>query len=77
MTKQEFIGEVEALMEIAPGTLKEDDVLASHPEWDSMRILGFIVLVEEQLHLVVDGTKVAKAATVRDLLGLVGAQLQG
>jgi acyl carrier protein len=77
MTKQEFLREVEALIEVAPGTLKGDDVLASYPEWDSMRVLGFIVLVEEQLHQVVDGAAVAKATTVNELLGLVAAHLQG
>ncbi len=76
MTKQELVSEIEALMEVSPGTLKGDDVLAAHPEWDSMRVLGFIVMVEEQLHQVVDGAAVAKAKTVNDLLGLVDAHLQ-
>ncbi len=76
MTRQEFLSEVEALMEVSPGTLKGDDVLADHPEWDSMRVLGFIVMVEEQMHQVVDGAAVAKAKTVNDLLGLVAAHLQ-
>jgi len=75
MTQQEFLREIDALMEVDPGTLQGDEVLASIPEWDSMRVLSFIVLVEEQLHVVIDGSSVAKAKTVNDLLGLVAGHL--
>ena len=76
MTKQEFLREIDALMEFDPGSLQGDEVLASIPEWDSMRVLSFIVLVEEQLHVVIDGSSVAKAKTVNDLLGLVAGHLR-
>jgi acyl carrier protein len=75
MTQQEFLREIDALMEADPGTLKGGEVLASIPEWDSMRVLSFIVLVEEQLHVVINGSSVAKAKTVNDLLGLVAGHL--
>ena len=75
MTKQEFLKEADALMEVDPGSLKGDEVLANIPQWDSMRVLSFIVQVEEQFHLVIDGSAVAKAKTVNDLLGLVATHL--
>ncbi len=75
MTRQEFLNELENMMALPPMSLTGKDDLASLPQWDSMQVLSFIVLVEEKLGLVVNGPDVGKSTTVDDLLLLVQARL--
>ncbi|NPV57270.1 MAG: acyl carrier protein [Anaerolineae bacterium] len=76
MTKTEFMGEMEALMEMPAGALSAETILKDLAQWDSMQVLSFIVMVEEKLGTVLDGDEIAKAKTVGDLLALLGDQLQ-
>jgi acyl carrier protein len=71
MKKQEFINELENLLELNPGTLTDTAVLRSFPTWDSMQILNVILLAEEKLGYVLDGVAVGRAKTVGDLLVLL------
>jgi acyl carrier protein len=71
MTKNEFLIEIEKIMNLNPDTLKETDALSSYMQWDSMMKLEFIMMTEEKLGMVVDGSSVGKAQTVNDLLSLV------
>jgi len=75
MTKQEFLAEIENMMELAPGTLKGDDLLKSYPQWDSMQVLNFIVFVQEKFDTVIEGSQVAEVSTFDDLAALVGERV--
>jgi acyl carrier protein len=77
MTRREFLTELETLMELPPGSLKGDEPLSSLAPWDSMGVLGFVLLVEEKLGHVVEGSAVAEAKTIADLLALVETHLDG
>ncbi len=72
MTKADFLRELDEMLELAPGTLSGDEVLAEVDGWDSLAVISFIALVDEKLNLVVEGEKLARAKTVADLLDIAG-----
>jgi acyl carrier protein len=76
MTEQELINELENMMGIDPSSLSKESVLGDLPQWDSMQILSFILMVEDKFKLVVEGPEVAKAKTVSDLMLLLGDKIQ-
>ena len=77
MTKQEFLRELEQMMEMDSGSLTGEEVLNDLPEWDSLQILNFLVLVDEKFGVVIDGVNVMEVKTVNDLLALVDTHIQG
>lgn len=68
MTEQEKIIALEEMMELDPGTLSVDDVLADYPEWDSITVLSFISYMDEQFHKTVSGQEIKQLTTVSDVL---------
>jgi acyl carrier protein len=72
MTKADFLRELDEMLELTPGTLSGDEVLAEVDGWDSLAVISFIALVDEKLNLVVEGEKLARAKTVADLLDIAG-----
>ncbi|HYD70513.1 phosphopantetheine-binding protein [Azospirillum sp.] len=72
MNRPEFLRALDELLELDPGTLKGDEVLEALESWDSLAVISFIALVDETFGTVVAGEKLAKAATIADLLELAG-----
>lgn len=77
MNKQEFLRQLEQMMEMDSGSLTGEEALTDLPEWDSLQILEFLVLVEKKFCVVIDGVDVMEAKTVNDLLALVDTHIQG
>lgn len=75
MRREEFLREMDEMLELEPGTLKGPEALADLDGWDSLAVISFIALTDEKLDTVIDGESLAKAATVDDLLGLLGDRL--
>ncbi len=75
MTQQEFLRELEVMLEIEVGSLTGEETLDSLTNWDSFQILNFVMLVDEKVKLVVDGAAAGKAKTVNDLIKLVAERL--
>jgi len=75
MNRQEFIGELETLLEVDPGTLSEDMVLQEIEQWDSMAAIGFIAMADAKLSAVVKPQKLFECRSVGDLIELVGDKL--
>lgn len=75
MTRAEFLHALEEQLEIAAGSLREDQALADVDAWDSMASVLFIALADERVGVHVGGNEIAKARTVRDLLALLGDRL--
>ncbi|MDQ3813971.1 MAG: acyl carrier protein [Armatimonadota bacterium] len=44
--------------------------------WDSLTVIGFMALVDEQFGLTVPANRIAEATTVDDLIRLVGARVE-
>ena len=77
MTKQEFLHELEQMMELDHGSLTGEEALLDLPAWDSLQILNLLVLVDDKFGVVIDGVHVMEAKTVNDLLALVDIHIQG
>lgn len=71
MEKSAFLRSLDEMLELEPGTLTGSEVLATLEMWDSLAIISFIALVDEQYGIVVEGERLAQAKTVDDLIGLV------
>lgn len=76
MNKQEFLAELEALVNAPPGFIKENTPIEGLRGWDSMKNMEFRSLVAEELGRELDGLKVERARTVGDLLALVADLLE-
>lgn len=70
MKRAEFYTELEAMLELEPGTIKGDETLATLPGWDSVAVLSFIALADAKLEAAVSAAALAKAQTVEDLIAL-------
>lgn len=70
MTREEFLSELDELVELAPGTLKGPESLESLDQWTSMAIVGFIALADTHSGTKLGPTQIAKCSTVDDLLNL-------
>lgn len=68
MTKQEKLKNLEEIMDLEEGVLKEDDVLAEYEEWDSVSILSFIALMDEMFEKEITGADIKEFIRVKDVL---------
>ena len=74
-TRQTFLALFEQILEVAPGTLKGDDVLAGMDGWDSLAVVSLIAMVDEQCGITLSPRAIAKAESVEDLIGLLGDRI--
>jgi len=75
MTRSEFLRLLEGQMEIAEGSLNENQQLSEIEGWDSLAALLFIALADEKLGTTVGGNDIANSKSVNDLLALLGDRL--
>lgn len=77
MTREQFLMEMDQLLELAPGTLGGPEKLEDLEEWNSTAMISFIALADAN-----NGTRVAprqmvNCATVADLLALAHVDSAG
>ena len=77
MTKAEFLGHLDEIMEQEPGTLKEGEALKDVPKWDSMTVVQFIAFADEEFNLAIPSAKLLACATVDDLAALPSPHVTG
>ena len=77
MNKSNFLNVLEQLLELDKGSLRGSEKLDSLRAWDSLAVVGFIALADRQFNLEVPAHAVTAAKTVGDLIGLVGAHIEG
>lgn len=68
MTEQEKLAKLEEIMDLEEGTLKPDDCLGDYEEWDSIAVLSFIAMMDEEFGRQISGTTIKGFETVRDIL---------
>jgi acyl carrier protein len=73
MDRSAFLRALDDMLELDPGTLTPETRLEDLEGWDSLAVISFIALVDEQCGHVVSGDALLKAATVADLLALAEA----
>lgn len=69
MTKQEKIESIEEILDVEG--LQEDSVLAEYDEWDSVAVLSFIALMDEEFGKAVKGAEIRALKTVKDLMDMM------
>lgn len=74
MTKQEFLSEIEEMLEVDTGSIKGDELLSDLP-WDSLAVVSFIALVDDLLEVAVSPQSLAQAKSLGDVLVLVEHKL--
>ena len=77
MTKKDFLALLAELVESPPGTLQGHEKLSSVAGWDSMAVVGFIALVDQNFGIQVDASAIANTQTVDDLVKLLGGRVTG
>ncbi|MDA8139142.1 MAG: acyl carrier protein [Desulfobacteraceae bacterium] len=76
MHKSEFLMLLDEIIEAAPGTIQETDLLSDVDGWDSMAVMGLIAVVDETFGIMLVPEKIAASKTVRDILSLLNGQLE-
>lgn len=72
MTNTEKMAQIEDLLELEAGSLKEETILKEIPVWDSMAALSLIALCDEQFGKKLTGDQILQFKTVRDILDFIG-----
>ncbi len=75
MTKKEFLGQLEEILQEDPGTLTGSELLDKVAGWDSLAVVSFIAMVDENLGIAVSPKEIAECKSVNDLAGLTEGKL--
>ncbi|MDR2641800.1 MAG: hypothetical protein LBC74_03285 [Planctomycetaceae bacterium] len=75
MTRQEFIQELEFVLNTEAGELTEDVELASLSGWDSTGMLGVIAVLDD-VGVAIPVTKIRESRIIADLIKLAGNAIQ-
>jgi acyl carrier protein len=70
MTREEFLTQLDELLELPAGTLKGDEKLEELEHWDSLAMVSFMTLVDEHFKIKLSPRQFVNCATVNDLLSL-------
>ena len=76
MRTPDFLKLLDSALDLPEGTLTGTETLSDIPEWDSLAVISFIALVDEQFNVILEGEKLAEAKSVADLLALLHGQLE-
>ena len=76
MKKQEFIEHLEDLLEMERGSIAEDEMLFNLEGWDSLAVMSFIAMVDEEFGETIKAKQLAEAKSIPDLIALVAHKLE-
>ncbi len=75
MTKAEFLPHLAKTLEADSSELSDATILSNLPNWDSMRLLEVIALVDERLGASLNADQLAKCETAGQILDIIGDKL--
>lgn len=75
MDKVVFLHKLDEVMSLPKGTIKGDEALESLDGWDSVALMSFIALLDEELTVRVTGKQVMQCKTVDELVALAGEKI--
>lgn len=73
MTEQEKLKMIAEIMDLELEELKEDALLTDYQEWDSVAVLSFIALMDEEFGKDINGTDVRELVTIKNLMDMMKA----
>jgi len=74
MNRQEFLAQLDEILELPSGTLTGAEPLSELEHWDSLAMLNVIALASDRCGLNLSPRKVAACSSVSDLARLAGAE---
>ena len=77
MKKKDFLKEIEEIIEADENTLDGSEVLEGLDGWDSLAVMGFIAMVDDNFQITIEVDKIAECETVNDLVDLLGDKITG
>jgi acyl carrier protein len=77
MEKKDFLKEIEEIIEADENTLDGSEVLEGLDGWDSLAVMGFIAMVDDNFQITIEVDKIAECETVNDLVDLLGDRITG
>ena len=75
MTREEFLVEMDDILELPAGSLKGSEKLDDLEQWNSTAMIGFIALADTNNGVRISPRQIVNCATVADLLEL--AKVEG
>jgi len=72
MTREEFLLELDTILDLPAGTLKGHEKLEKLEQWDSTALMGFIALADTNNGARVSPRQIVNCSTIADLLSLAG-----
>lgn len=77
MTKKEFLSLLEETLEADENSLNGKEELEYLDVWDSLGVVSFISMVDEEFDITLSPEDILKAKTVQGLLDMLGDNIQG
>lgn len=71
MTNEQKLAMLEEMMELDEGVLSENTDLSNLDEWDSLSLLSFMALMDDEFGKNVTGKEVRECKIVKDLLDMM------
>jgi acyl carrier protein len=71
MNNDRLTAQLEEVLEMSPGTLREDEQVRALKTWDSLKLLEIIAFADEQLHIQVDADKLFLCDTAGAIVALL------
>ncbi|MEX3745394.1 MULTISPECIES: phosphopantetheine-binding protein [Lysinibacillus] len=68
MTEQVRLSMLEEILDLEDGTLTSDKVLDELEEWDSIALISFIAMMDEEFNKSIKGSEIKEFKTVADAL---------
>ena len=69
--KSRFINLLEGVLELDKGGLKGDENLNDLIDWDSLSIMGFIAMADENYDVTISTDELANCENIEDLIDIV------
>ena len=76
MTKKELIEILEEIVEAEPNTLTGEERLEDLESWDSLAVVNFIAVVDENFGLTLEPAKIMKSETINQLILLLDGHIK-
>jgi acyl carrier protein len=75
MTRADFMPQLADTLEAEPESFSEATILEQMRNWDSMKLLEIIALVDEQLDMNLNADALARCETAGQICDLIGERL--
>lgn len=75
MTRQEFLASVDSILELPEGTLTGAERLEDLEQWNSMAMISFVALADENSGVKLSLRQLTSCSTVADLLDVAKVEV--